>query len=242
MTNEKDREIASIIRSECFIDISETERPCFEWDLDTAANVIAKYRAEAVKAERERCINAAIKWWENDSEDGGPEDIRAAILSPDQGTDEKGKAVDSRTMFEKQMDEWGFVCEKNKNEEYKSPRTRQWWGIWRTAQDSMRSLLASEPEPCEDAHREAKNFVWKLRDAKSYDEQSAMIVERDRVKASQVADKRAEELRAQVETLRDAGLGILEDDDSGSIARLLGNWEFRSKKLREALAAMEPKP
>ena len=55
---EADRNLAGVIRSECFVDISQTERPCFEWDVDTAAVSIAKYRADAVKAERERlCKN-----------------------------------------------------------------------------------------------------------------------------------------------------------------------------------------
>lgn len=91
MTNEKDREIARIIRSECFVDISQTERPCIEWDLDTAANVIAKYRAEAVKAERE-ALRAIDAWWRLPNAQRTIEAIEPAmrlvvsILSDDQET------------------------------------------------------------------------------------------------------------------------------------------------------------
>lgn len=115
------------------------------------------------------------------------------------------------------------------------------------------ALLTAEPEPCKAADwwikatKEAENTVeyWKAIAEDAHD-----IFESELAKTTQVADKRSEELRAQVDRLRscmeDIEQSAIDFEDSAEQLDLdlcgLAQVEEIKHKAREALAATEPKP
>jgi hypothetical protein len=55
------RELALKVKGECFVDVSQTEKPCFLWDVDIAAALIQSYIDAQADKKCAECRDVNIK-------------------------------------------------------------------------------------------------------------------------------------------------------------------------------------